>query len=572
MPAQASKTIPFGPWAPDLASINNNTASIISGVVPRADGYGPFQDFVAFTQALPSGSRGFFFARKSDGSVAVFAGTMTDLYQLDNTTFAWKLVSKGNASYSPLVSTSNWQFAQFNDLVIAVQINTAPQKFILSSGTNFVDLGGSPPSAAFVTIVGFFLVLSGLLSNPRRLQWSDLGAPETWTAGVGLADFQDFSDGGNVSNLSGGDAFGVVFQQESIRSITYAPGSPVVFQIARISTQETLFADYSIINVGNRTFYLGASGFKMIVGSGDPQPIGKEKFDRTFFADVDRGNLQLVIGASDPTSTRVYWAYKSGQGQTGLFDKLVAYDYALNQATIIPLSGQWIGSLAKPGLTLEQLDAIAPGALQVTGAANNGAGLIRLTLNATSSAQFNIAGQNFIVVQGVAGTIEANGTWKVTIIDGTHIDLIGSTFTHAYVSGGAIGGSLDALGFSLDSVSLASAAQLAGFNATNQLGFYSGPNIEAILETSDGDGVGNTVEVNGLRPMTDCATALCCVGMRMSAAAAVMYSPEVPVDDQGWAEAYVETRYARGRVRMPAGAVWTWAEGMQPDVAMAGEN
>lgn len=563
---------PFGPWKPDLASINNQSASIISGCVPRADGFGPFQSLQAFTQALPSGCRGFFFARRTDGSISVFAGTITDLYELNNTTFAWIVVSKGGVPYSQLVTTANWQFAQFNDLVIAVQQGTAPQKFILSSSVAFVDLGGSPPTAAFVTIVGFFLVLSGLLSNPQRVQWSDLGAPETWTAGIGLADFQDMSDGGNVGNLSGGDAFGVIFQQESIRSITYAPGSPVVFQIARVSTQETLFADYSIINVGNMTFYLGASGFKMIVGSGAPTPIGKERVDRTFFADVDRGNLQLVVGASDPTSTRVYWAYKSQQGQAGLFDKLMVYDYALDAWTVLPISGEYISSLAKPGLTLEQLDAIAPGALTVTGAANNGAGLIRLTLNAISSAQYAIAGQNFIVVQGVTGTVEANGPWVPIIVDSTHIDLKGSTFTHAYTGGGALGGSLDALPFSLDSIAKASTAQLGGFNAQNQLGFFDGPNIEAILETSDGNGVGNLVEINGLRPMTDCATGLACIGTRMNSSAVPVYSPEVVMDDQGWCEAYVETRYARGRLRLPAGATWSWAQGIEPDVAVAGEN
>jgi hypothetical protein len=571
MASQAQKTLDFGPWEPDLSSIANNDAAVILNVYPRKDGFGPFQSLQGFTQALPAGCRGFFFARRSDGSIAVFAGTITDLYLLDNTTFNWVRVSKGGVSYSPLVASSNWSFAQFNDLVIAVQVNTAPQKYTLASGGNFADLGGSPPSAGFVSIVGFFVVLSALLSNSRRVQWSDLGAPESWTAGVGLADFQDMSDGGNVINLSGGDAFGVIFQQESIRSITYAPGSAVVFQIARISTQETLFADNSIINVGNRTFYCGAAGFKMIVGSGDPVPIGKERVDRTFFTDVDRSNLQLIIGASDPTSTRVYWAYKSQSGSTTQFDSILLYDYALDKWAKLMVSGEFIGSLAKPGLTLEQLDAIAPGALSVTGAANNGAGLIRLTLNAISTPQFMIAGQNFIVVQGVVGTVEANGTWVVNIINSTHIDLVGSTFTNAYVSGGAIGGSLDDLPFSLDSISKSSNAQLAAFNSSNQLGFFNGPNLEAILETGDGDPVGNTVEINGVRPITDCATAMCSIGMRMSPADTVSYSAEVVVDDQGWAEAYVETRYARGRMRAPAGAAWTFATGIQPDVAIAGD-
>lgn len=559
----------------------NDIGSVVSvdilNVFPRKDGYGPFPSLQAFTAALPANCRGFFFARRSDGSIAVFAGTSTDLYLLDNTAFTWENVSKGGVSYSPLVSTSNWQFAQFNDLVIAVQVNTAPQKYTLTSGGDFVDLLGTPPSAAFVSIVGFFVVLTGLLSNPRRVQWSDLGAPETWTAGVGLADFQDLSDGGNVGNTSGGDAYGVIFQQESIRTMTYAPGSATVFQIARVSTQETLYADYSIINVGNRTFYLGASGFKMIVGSGDPQPIGKERVDRYFFANVDKGNLQLVLGASDPTSTRVYWAYKSQQGAAGLFDSLLLYDYALNRWARLSVSGEYLASLAKPGLTLEQMDALAPGALTVLGAANNGAGLIRLQLNAVSNANFTIAGQNFIVVQGINPPY-MNGTWRVNVIDATHIDITATSegaappaFGAAWISGGKIGGSLDALPFSLDSISKSSAAQLGAFNSLHQLGFFNGPNLEAVLESPEGDPQGNTIEVNGIRPMTDCATAFMSIGMRMSSADVVIYSDEVQVDNQGWAEAYVETRFARGRMRAPAGADWSYASGVQADVAVAGE-
>lgn len=571
MAQNTQDVLEFTEWAPDQEAIGTNVSSVIQNAYPRKDGYGPFESLEAFTNALPSNSRGFFFARKSDGSIAVFAGTATNLYQLNNTTFDWDNVSKGGGPYGSLVSSDNWQFAQFNDLVIAVQVNTFPQKFILSSSTDFEDLGGSPPAAAFVAIVGFFVVLTGLLSDPRRAQWSDLGAPEIWTAGVGLSDYQDMSDGGNCINLSGGDAFGVLFQQESIRSITYAPGSAVVFQIARISTQETLFGNNSIINVGDRTFYCGAAGFKMIVGSGNPQPIGKERVDRTFFADVDTSNLQLLIGASDPTSTRVYWAYKSQQGAAGLFDKVLLFDYVLNEWTQLIISGEWLGSLARPGVTLEQLDAIASGALSVLGAANNGAGLIRLTLNATSNAFFNIAGQNFIVVQGI-NPAYMNGQWAVNIIDPTHIDLIGSTFGAAYVSGGAIGGSLDSLPFSLDSVSKASVAKLAAFTSGHRLGFFTGPNLEAILETSDANPKGRTIEINGLWPFTDCNEAFCSVGMRMGTNEPVTYSPEYQIDNQGWCEAYVETRYARGRMRLPAGSTWTYAQGISPDVSPAGEN
>jgi hypothetical protein len=96
---------------------------------------------------------------------------------------------------------------------------------------------------------------------------------------------------------------------------------------------------------------------------------------------------------------------------------------------------------AKPGLTLEDLDALAPGSQTITDATDNGTGLIRLTVGSTAGW---VTGDHK-KVSGVLGPTEANGPWAITVIDGTHIDLQGSTFTHAYTGGGIVGGSVDAL-------------------------------------------------------------------------------------------------------------------------------
>lgn len=578
-----AKLVPFPQWAPDTIDLGTNVSALISGVVPRADGYGPFKSLVEFTQALPANCRGYFFARRSDGSIAVFAGTITRLYLLDNNSFAWTDVSKGAAAYSSLVATDNWAFRQFNDLVIAVQGNTVPQKFILSSAAAFVDLGGSPPQARYIAIINRFVVLTGLISASRRVHWSDLDGPETWTAGVGLSDFQDLPDGGQVHQISGGDNYGMIFQDEPIRTLTYAPGSAYTFQITKISQNDPIYAQNSPVTAGDRTCWISAQGFKMIQPSGAIKPIGKERVDRFFFADVDTGNLQLVIGAVDPTATRFYWSYKSQQGQAGLFDKVLCYDWSIGdngQWSLLPIMGEYLAALAKPGLTLEQLDAIAPTPLPITGTANNGAGLIRLTLaGGLSNANFAIAGQNFIVVQGVLGTVEANGAWVVSIIDATHIDLlrhpdtdVASAFVNAYVSGGAIGGSLDALPFSLDSVSVASIAALSAISSNHKAGFFNGANIEAILETAEQDLEGDVVFISNTRPITDASAGMVSIGGRMTAQAASIYTAESAINATGEAPLLTETRYAKARLRIPAGAVWTYARGVQPEAVLAGNQ
>lgn len=122
--------------------------------------------------------------------------------------------------------------------------------------------------------------------------------------------------------------------------------------------------------------------------------------------------------------------------------------------------------IVAPSATARLLGSNSNAALTITGAANNGSGLIRLTVASTSTFA---TGQKKIVA-GVVGTTEANGRWTITVVDGTHIDLQGSAFTNSYTSGGTIGGGVDeiqvgsGLRLSGDTLSaLINAASLSGF-------------------------------------------------------------------------------------------------------------
>lgn len=69
----------------------------------------------------------------------------------------------------------------------------------------------------------------------------------------------------------------------------------------------------------------------------------------------------------------------------------------------------------------------------ISGAADNGSGLIRIT----SAANPFRTGER-VQIRSVGGTVEANNKWDVTRISGTTFDLIGSTFSNAYTSGGIV--------------------------------------------------------------------------------------------------------------------------------------
>lgn len=67
----------------------------------------------------------------------------------------------------------------------------------------------------------------------------------------------------------------------------------------------------------------------------------------------------------------------------------------------------------------------------VTGAAS-GSGLVRI-----ASTGHGLQTGDRVKIAGVTGTTEANGTWTVSVVDSSHFDLVGSTFSNAYVSGGS---------------------------------------------------------------------------------------------------------------------------------------
>lgn len=73
-------------------------------------------------------------------------------------------------------------------------------------------------------------------------------------------------------------------------------------------------------------------------------------------------------------------------------------------------------------------------AATVSNALNNGAGLVRLTVNSTAG----MATGNTRDILNVGGTTEANGSFPITVIDATHIDLP-VAFVHGYSGGGMVG-------------------------------------------------------------------------------------------------------------------------------------
>ena len=277
-----------------------------------------------------------------------------------NTTSAGSGTQSVTVPYSSLSSGANWTFAQFNNDVIACQANVNPQVVDITTTNAFAALGGSPPAAANVNVVGQFLILSGLTDYPFRIQWSGLDSITTWTAGTNSSDYQDFADGGPVQGVVGDEQSAIVLQTQAIRVMTYAPGSPLIFQIQRIARDMGALCPGSIVRAGSNILFYSTKGFQSIAPGGLPTPIGRERVDRTFAANLDTTNTQLFTGVADPKSTKVYWFYKSNSGTPGQYDSGLGYDQTLDRWFPVQVSGQYPVALAQAGITLDGLDTYFP--------------------------------------------------------------------------------------------------------------------------------------------------------------------------------------------------------------------
>lgn len=83
------------------------------------------------------------------------------------------------------------------------------------------------------------------------------------------------------------------------------------------------------------------------------------------------------------------------------------------------------------GASLKSLGKITVTVRTITGAADNGAGLVRIT-----SAGHGFVTGDIVVITLVTGTTEANGRWTIIRIDANTFDLVGSVFANVYVAGG----------------------------------------------------------------------------------------------------------------------------------------
>jgi hypothetical protein len=134
-----------------------------------------------------------------------------------------------------------------------------------------------------------------------------------------------------------------------------------------------------------------------------------------------------------------------------------------------------------------------------------------------------------------------------------------------------ISASLDDLDITLDSIQVALTARLSAFTSDSRMGFFDGDNLEAVLETPEQGGERRMI-VRGFFPRTDADTVYGSIRYRINAQSNLSQTSETLVNEIGFCPQRIDTRLARGRVRIPAGEVWTYCMGISPEYGETGRR
>ena len=241
---------------------------------------------------------------------------------------------------TPLLGdTEPWQFAQFNNIIVATapgnvpryieDVNNLPDQSGANPTPIWRDLPGDPPTMSRCGRVGDFLMLGDLADNPSQLAWSGLNspsgpwAPDRLTQAGNLTLDPSF---GAIQRIVSG-RYASIFQERGIWLLSYV-GPPTVWQADLISEDRGTLAPESVVNVGYLTYFLAQDGFFVTNGS-EFYPIGNERINRWFFETAEQSELSDVYGFVDFERSAIIWTFKTRVGPT--FDRCLVYSWLFDR-------------------------------------------------------------------------------------------------------------------------------------------------------------------------------------------------------------------------------------------------
>lgn len=340
--------VPFAEFGPDVSQYDPGFSSIIANVEPHASGWGPFKDWAAIGTSLGERCYGAITVRKTDGSTALYAGTLTKLYLYNQASTSWTDVTRLAGGDYALDADTWWSFHQFGDWLIACNGVDANQYIDVDIATNFAALANAP-KARYVSSMGDHLLLGNLPDdNIRAVAWSGVNDATFWTYNENGCDIQVLPDGGQVQGLVGYPTGAVVIQQAAIREIVRTGGT-FLFEIKVLHESLGSSAPKSIIKALNTFFWYDQSGFYM---GKEATPIGAERVNR--YIERTCNSPTLIRSAIDPNRNIVWNIIDLVDGTT----EAIGYDWVLKRWTRLTDTVDFMFPAIAPGYSIDDLTTL----------------------------------------------------------------------------------------------------------------------------------------------------------------------------------------------------------------------
>ena len=356
-------TVPFGQLLEDDPAFQSPGVTRAVNVIPRSESFGPVKQLVPITNALTARARGAISARDSSDNVFVYAGDETKLYESVNNSFTDE--SKGGG-YST-ADSDNWEFAQWtaNNKIIATNFTDPVQSITIGGGASgaFADMitSTNKPKAKHIGIVNRFVVL-GFTNDttdgekPNRVWWSAIDGETDFDPDAATqSDFEDLATGGIVQRVIGGTEYGLIFQQNMVRTMRYV-GEGVIFELLPLNFAPGTPIPGSVVAYKGNVFYIAEDGFMRLSGT-TVDHLGDRRVDRAFWNSFDPGNKRFVSAAVDPLNKIVAWAFP-GEGATDLPNKILYCKYDEKKWAEADIETEMLLSTETQGFTLDGLDAL----------------------------------------------------------------------------------------------------------------------------------------------------------------------------------------------------------------------
>jgi hypothetical protein len=501
-------------FAPDQAAYLNANLSVAMNTVPREDGSdGPMRGPSQLADALPAACKGAILCSAGAGTTALYAGTTAGLFVLDGDA-EWD--DRSGATYA-VPSGRDWRFTQFGTRVLATNYANPIQSLVIGGTGDFANLSAGAPKARYIaTIEPGFVMLGdyddGTNAVRNGLWWSALDDATQWPTPGTTAAVSAQSD---RQQLPLGD---------TITGILPAIGGANGVVLTERSIYRIEYQGGTIVFA-----FREVDRSRGCVAPGSLVQVGQSAYflsDEGFCAFDGTSVSAIGFGKVD----RFFWADVDGGAlnemratvdpfrrlivwyyrDTGGAPRWLCYSYATNR---------WrYGADAALGIQAF-VQRVAP---------TTDESLITLAVNTYGWGGFLLAEDGAQLVQ-----------------EGGDALLVGTNSPVNF---------------------------LTGFNGSNALVGFNGNALAATIETGEADMGGRRIYVSGIRPLTDARGVTAAVGARDDFADTVAYTTATGRAVDGVCPQRISTRYARAKVSIPAGAQWTYLQGVDVIARAAGQR